>query len=108
MNARRGNPSGQLVSIHAHGRLYAPAPDKPTSAWFRHLCDLGEAELDALTYERAEDWFRAALVHVPERIQAQASEVAQRFLMEADRTKNLRLRAHKLCAACAVLKGALP
>jgi hypothetical protein len=98
----------RLVSIHAHGRLYAPAPDQPSASFFRHLCELGAAELEQLQYGDAEHWFRAAYDHVPRVVDAQAREVAMRFLIEADRIEDGRLRAHKLCAACAVLRGELP
>jgi hypothetical protein len=96
------------VSIHAHGRLYAPAPDSPTVAFFTHLVELGGAELAALEYRHAEHWFAAAIQHVPGHlVDPQALEVSTRFVREAD-TADQRLRALKLCAACAVLKGAMP
>lgn len=97
----------RLVSIQAHGRLCAPAPPTPTPTFFRHLCELAEAELEELP-AHAVFWFRRALEHAPACCDGQPREVCMRFVEQAEQQSDPRQCAAKLRAACEVLKGALP
>lgn len=97
----------RIVSIVAHGRFYAPAPQKPTVTFFMHLCELGELEYEAREWMNAAYWYRHALSHAPACPDAQAAEVSTKFVSHAEQEKEPRLIATKLRAGCYVLKGAL-
>lgn len=92
-----------MISVHVRGRLYVPAPERPSARFFAYLVELGDGATNAQRLSEACHWYEQACDHALG-LSGQDSEVFTAFAQRARGCDgDLHERTRHFRAACGVV-----